>query len=218
MKLAVHASTSMVFVDIYHTQHYINTCIYTYLCVYVYIYIYIYIYIYMCICIYTHVCVYLCIYTIHHITQKHTQTHMFMYVHLCIYTTHIPHYTNIHILTPVYMYTVIQWLVWFLLDVFTETLKLYFMYVYMEDGPLKITTYRVSQVVARILPIWDPAMLIIVSFFYGNVFYIVNKQSIINMVAPFATLSISHNSRWRSRPSWISANIQRLISMTKRVV
>ena len=35
-----------------------------------------------------------------------------------------------------------------------------------------------SQVAAHILPVGDPAMLITVNFFYGNVFYIVRRAKL----------------------------------------
>ena len=43
-----------------------------------------------------------------------------------------------------------------------------------------------SQVAAPMLPVGDPAMLITVNFFYGNVFYIVRKAKLawLHLVQP----------------------------------
>ena len=51
---------------------------------------------------------------------------------------------------------------------------------------------HVSQVAAHILPVGDPAVLITVNFFYGNVFYIVRRAKLawLQLVQPLAFLRI----------------------------
>ena len=56
----------------------------------------------------------------------------------------------------------------------------------IERGDFNGEQNTCSQVAAPILPVADPAMLITVNFFYGNVFYIVRRAKLawLHLVQP----------------------------------
>ena len=94
-----------------------------------------------------------------------------------------PQALGICIQSEIHMKTVIEW-------VFTVTCKCRPLHIHTRItyvySVARNTNVVISQVAAPMLPVGDPAMLITVNFFYGNVFYIVRKAKLawLHLVQP----------------------------------